>query len=273
MTPCSFAARLAAFALSAALLLCAAPAGATAFDSPRQLASIKKISLTPKATARPTKETLQYNDSGAEVKSLQKLLIKYGYLDGKVSGKYDRLTERAVLLFQLNNDLTGTGIADSQTQYRLEDGYYSKTTATNSKLRLKLSTRADVSYYTCSLGEEFDLPPLVQYGWLNWTNLSNNRVKMRIKVTNVEQERTVDSFTITAWFEDPYGEEVGCGVEWDTRTKVKPGATVYSAYVVLSSASKIYTCHFAITRMHCTNGDIIYIDSEDWQYFNYTYDR
>ena len=56
------------------------------------------------------------DDAGAYVVMLQNRLLELGYLASAADGQYGAMTESAVLLFQENNGLTPTGIADDSTQ-------------------------------------------------------------------------------------------------------------------------------------------------------------
>lgn len=56
------------------------------------------------------------DDAGAYVVMLQNRLQALGYLSGTADGQFGSATESAVILFQENNDLTPTGVADDSTQ-------------------------------------------------------------------------------------------------------------------------------------------------------------
>lgn len=56
------------------------------------------------------------DDEGAYVVMLQNRLQALGYLSGTADGQFGAATESAVILFQENNDLTPTGVADDSTQ-------------------------------------------------------------------------------------------------------------------------------------------------------------
>lgn len=56
------------------------------------------------------------DDEGAYVVMLQNRLLELGYLDGAADGAYGSQTESAVINFQVANDLTPTGMADSTMQ-------------------------------------------------------------------------------------------------------------------------------------------------------------
>ena len=62
-----------------------------------------KKTAAPKATATPNLSKdyyLRLGTSGSKVETLQRRLIELGWLDGKVTGKYDTATETAVRAFQ-----------------------------------------------------------------------------------------------------------------------------------------------------------------------------
>ncbi len=58
---------------------------------------------------------LQPGDTGMAVTALQERLIELGYMTEEANGVYDDATREAVLLFQTENDLLATGIADQVT--------------------------------------------------------------------------------------------------------------------------------------------------------------
>ncbi|MBO4298812.1 MAG: murein L,D-transpeptidase [Clostridia bacterium] len=64
-------------------------------------------------------ETLQAEDTGAEVLRLQRRLCALGYLFDAPDGVYGELTEEAVRFFQRRNGILPTGVADERTQLRL----------------------------------------------------------------------------------------------------------------------------------------------------------
>ena len=64
--------------------------------------------------------TLKLGDSGARVKTLQKLLISLGYLKGSADGKFGKLTQQAVISFQSASRLAADGKAGRKTLSALE---------------------------------------------------------------------------------------------------------------------------------------------------------
>ena len=72
------------------------------------------VTPTPKATATPvvSKNTyLKVGSSGTQVTKMQERLIALGYLNGKATGKFDSITEAAVIAFQKRNTSYSDGIA------------------------------------------------------------------------------------------------------------------------------------------------------------------
>ena len=70
-------------------------------------------------TSVPTGQTLKSGDKGDAVKALQTRLDELGYMFVPVSGEYTAATVQAVKDFQYLNGMTVTGIADSETQQKL----------------------------------------------------------------------------------------------------------------------------------------------------------
>lgn len=62
---------------------------------------------------------LKYGSKGTSVVNLQQTLINQGYLKDKADGIYGLRTERAVINFQLANNIRIDGIAGNQTQFLL----------------------------------------------------------------------------------------------------------------------------------------------------------
>lgn len=70
--------------------------------------------------------TLKPGDKGKAVKAMKERLVELGYLycEGKITNKYDDMTEMAVYDFQIANNLTGSdGVAYAYTQYKLFDQF------------------------------------------------------------------------------------------------------------------------------------------------------
>lgn len=71
-------------------------------------------------------DTLKPGDKGKAVKKMKERLVELGYLfcEGKITNKYDDVTEMAVYDFQISNNLTGSdGVAYAYTQYKLFDEF------------------------------------------------------------------------------------------------------------------------------------------------------
>ena len=65
---------------------------------------------------------LRYGSTGEDVKELQTQLAALGYYKGQIKGNFLEATQRAVELFQQNNSLKVTGVADPDTQEVLFSG-------------------------------------------------------------------------------------------------------------------------------------------------------
>lgn len=87
-----------------------------------------KVTPTPKKTPTPTvKRTatpkpssyanlyLRLGDNSSQVKQMQERLISLGYLSGKATGKFDGVTEKAVIAFQKRNCSYSDGVAGPDT--------------------------------------------------------------------------------------------------------------------------------------------------------------
>lgn len=93
----------------------------TATPKPKKTATpTPKRTATPKPTATPKAATYQntYLKKGAtgdKVKRMQERLISLGYLKGTPTGRYDDITERAVVAFQKRNCSYNDGVAGPLT--------------------------------------------------------------------------------------------------------------------------------------------------------------
>ena len=74
---------------------------------------------------------LKKGDSGKEVKKLQSQLKDLGYYGGKTDGKFDKVTQLAVEIFQTDNHLKSTGVVKHNTYAALGNKPISITDAVN----------------------------------------------------------------------------------------------------------------------------------------------
>lgn len=84
----------------------------TAAQSPTGSMSVKQAA---KVDANLGRRVLQPNDQGDDVENLQRALERSGYYTGAFDGVYGSETETAVAIYQSENRLPVTGIADSTT--------------------------------------------------------------------------------------------------------------------------------------------------------------
>jgi peptidoglycan hydrolase-like protein with peptidoglycan-binding domain len=75
------------------------------------------VATTPAVPAPTT--TLKPGDTGAQVKRLQRALLKLGYTVGTVDGDYGTATKTAVEQFQTASHLTADGIFGAETRVAL----------------------------------------------------------------------------------------------------------------------------------------------------------
>ena len=91
-----------------------------------------KKTATPKPTATPNLSKdyyLRNGDSGKRVETLQRRLIELGWLDGKVTGKFDDATDAAVRAFQKKTSgLYEDGVAGPETLRALYSSKAARTT-------------------------------------------------------------------------------------------------------------------------------------------------
>ena len=75
---------------------------------------------TNPTTEFPTGTTLQFGDTGTQVKTLQQALISLGFLSGTADGDYGQATQSAVQKFQAAKGLTQDGVAGPATLQALQ---------------------------------------------------------------------------------------------------------------------------------------------------------
>lgn len=123
---------------------------------------------TPAITAVPY-STLSEGSSGLAVQAMQQRLITLGYLNDKADGVYGPKTSAAVAAYQAQNNITSTGVADSQTQDSLFS-YYAIVAATDQP-----ATKAPAAYTaSSSTGATTSQRNALQaaYAYLNFTAFS-----------------------------------------------------------------------------------------------------
>ena len=92
----------------------------------KTLETLKTAKMTARPTATPTPRPtatpriskgilLQRGSNNAATMTMQKRLISLGYLNGKATGKFEEITEQAVIAFQSRNMDSADGIAGHET--------------------------------------------------------------------------------------------------------------------------------------------------------------
>ena len=92
----------------------------------------------------PLEVALKLNDKGPNVKILQELLVKRGYL-AKVDGSFGPLTEKAVKAYQNKNKLTVDGLAGPATMEKLKTANVPLPKKEAEKLELNKAEREELS--------------------------------------------------------------------------------------------------------------------------------
>lgn len=90
--------------------------------------------------------TLRQGSSGSDVKELQTILKKLGYLSGSADGKFGAATKKAVVALQKARGLTADGVAGSKT--------FAKLYATSSSSKSSSTTTTSSSPASLSLGQQ-----------------------------------------------------------------------------------------------------------------------
>ena len=214
--------------------------GNTYEDMYKKTVSLENLNLpgvTPKPTVAPTPRpnytTLCQGDSGDEVRRLQNRLIVLGFLNGKADGKYGKLTAAAVRDFCMANGINASEIATPSVQEKL--------------------CASDAQPYT-----ELYVPLTMPQGARGeWRNISGNKLKFRVKVTNVSKTKTVKAFelymyAVDIWGDRIYGEDT---YYYDTTTKkIKPGESAFCDYFILPNRSEISRIYVGVKKAVFTDG-------------------
>ena len=191
---------------------------------------------------------LSNGDEGNDVVYLQTRLYLMRYYDGEIDGIFGNQTAQAVYAFKMAN-----GIYDSGSE---------KYVATFEMLECLNSGSA--IYYS---EPEF---ALVLEGYGQWEFPGNDRIRMRVKVTNTAKSKTVKAFemymyAVDVWGDPIYGEDM---VYYGTTEKtVSPGETVYSDYITMPDKSQVDTVYAGIHKIIYTDGTIKEASPVDYYYW------
>ena len=113
-------------------------------------------------------------------------------------------------------------------------------------------------------------------GYVQWQTADNDKLKVRFKVTNESETRTVKAFELyvyatDVWDEPLYGDDI---VYYETTEKnVEPGETVYSNYIVIPQRKKISKIYGAVHRVLYSDGRIDEIWGPDLEYMEFDYTK
>lgn len=113
-------------------------------------------------------------------------------------------------------------------------------------------------------------------GYVQWQTADNDKLKVRFKVTNESEIRTVKAFELyvyatDVWDEPLYGDDI---VYYETTEKnVEPGETVYSNYIVIPQRKKISKIYGAVHRVLYSDGRIDEIWGPDLEYMEFDYTK
>lgn len=206
----------------------------------RKTISLENLGLpvvTPIPTVAPTPKpnytALCQGDSGEDVKKLQNRLIVLGFLSGKADGKYGKLTAAAVRDFCNANGISASEIATPFVQEKL--------------------FASDAKYYT----EPYVPLTMPQGARGEWKKISGNKLKFRVKVTNVSKTKTVKAFELYVYAVDIWGDRINGEntYYYDTTTKkIKPGESAFCDYFILPNRSEINRIYVGVKKAVFTDG-------------------
>ena len=119
-------------------------------------------------------------------------------------------------------------------------------------------------------------PVNLELGYMQWQSLDNNRLKVRVKVTNESSNKTVKAFELYVYAEDVWGERLyGDTTVYPgtTEKKIKPGETVYSDYIVIPERRSISTIYCRISRIAFIDGTVREYSSDEKEYMSFEYTK
>jgi peptidoglycan hydrolase-like protein with peptidoglycan-binding domain len=95
--------------------------GFTGLASRKEWTKRFRVAMAVKPAEKPADDgVLRYGAEGFEVEALQNRLVELGYSVGTVDKKFDRATRVAVVAFQLDRGLPGSGEVDADTKEALK---------------------------------------------------------------------------------------------------------------------------------------------------------
>ena len=106
--------------------------------------------------------------------------------------------------------------------------------------------------------------------WVINSTRENDRIRMRVKVTNTAKRKTIKAFemymyAVDVWGDPIYGEDM---VYYGTTEKtVSPGQTVYSDYITMPDKSQVDTVYAGIHKIIYTDGTIKEASPVDYYYW------
>lgn len=110
---------------------------------------------------------------------------------------------------------------------------------------------------------------------MQWEKVSNNRLKLRIKVTNSSYATDIEAFEIyvkalNVWGEYIYGDDT---VYYATTEKdVEPGETVWSTWITIPNRDEIHEIECGIKREVDEYGDVTVLNDWEIDYWTWDYD-
>ena len=112
--------------------------------------------------------------------------------------------------------------------------------------------------------------------WMSWESVSNDQLKIRVKVTNSSSYHTIRAFEMYVYATDVWGERIYDHYDgdnrvyyWTTKKTVKPGETVYTDWVTIPKRSEIYQIHCGVHKDVTVDGDVN--EAYSVNYWNWTY--
>lgn len=132
---------------------------------------------------------------------------------------------------------------------------------------------AYADYDSASYAAAQDACPLEIFegAYIEWENLSGDRLKIRVQVQNSSWNLSVKSFRVNMYADDLWGNNLW-GEDYvyyeETDAYIGPGQTGYSNYFHVPDGDEIGRVYFGISDVYCTNGQEYHISDVEYWYWS-----
>ena len=129
----------------------------------------------------------------------------------------------------------------------------------------------DSDYASYTAGQDPCPLEIFDGAYIEWENLSDDRLKIRVQVKNTSWNLSVKSFRVNMYADDLWGDNLW-GEEYvyyeETDAYIGPGQTGYSDFFYVPDGDEIGTVYFGISDVYCTNGQEYHISDVEYWYWS-----